>query len=537
MKKQVLILLTLCISSLCNSQVVGDTFIENNITYRITSLSPNEVEVINYNINGGINVVIPTSVTPNASGRFSQLNNDNNLLSTYTVTAIATNAFNGKGIYSVDIPDSVLTIGNQAFAINFITSVNLGNGVNNIGFSAFFNNNLTTILIPDSVTEIQPRAFDDNLLTSVTIPSNLQTIGFAAFRDNPLTCVTSKATTPPTIVTDGLGNTDTFNVNRNGINLYIPAGTAAAYTSASWTGFNNVTETQGNTFVVNYITYQITSSTTVRTYEYNVAGGTVVNIPASVDFACITYNVSEIGNNSFYQNNLTSVTIPNSVINIGQSAFFNNDLLTVTIPDNVITIGDGAFAQNQNMSNLVLGDNLTTIGGFAFRFCALNEITIPASVTNIGVVAFGGLAGPSAITDVYCQGMVPPTISTSSLPNSDTFNQVRNTIHLHIPAGTMGVYVTDSGALWTGFAPVTEDALSTSNFELENEVKVITTSNELEISYSNNIALESYTIYSITGAKIKEGSENNIAIDDMSNGVYILKLDFDKGTAVRKFAK
>ena len=119
----------------------------------------------------------------------------------------------------------------------------------------------------------------------------------------------------------------------------------------------------------------------------------------------------------------------------------------------------------------------------------------------------------------------------------DTFAVNRSNIHLHIPPGTTAAYVTNAGALWTGFNQVTEDALGTSNFELENELKVITTSNELEISYSNNIALETYTIYSITGAKIKEGSENNIAIDDMSNGVYILKLNFDKGIAVRKFAK
>lgn len=43
-----------------------------------------------------------------------------------------------------------------------------------------------------------------------------------------------------------------------------------------------------------------------------------------------------------------------------------------------------------------------------------------------------------------------------------------------------------------------------------------------------------YTIYSITGAKVATGNENEIKTSTFSNGIYILKLDFDKGTLVEK---
>lgn len=578
MKKTLLFLMTLFTIGIGYSQ----TFIENFITYSVTSTTPNTVAIIDYNINGGTDVVIPATVTPNVSGRMSSFEDANSPMETYSITSIANNAFTSKGLTSVIIGDNVLTIGNQAFSVNFITSAIIGNNVTTIGFNAFYNNNLTTIDLPNSVTTIEARAFDDNLLTSITIPSNVTSIGFAAFRDNLITCISSEATTPPAIITESNSN-DTFASDRSGINLNIPDGATADYVTdpgAEWTGFNTVTEVLGSTFVFDNITYQInaTPNNEVTITNYNTAGGTNVNIPATVSSACTEYSVVIIGFNAFNGKNLSNVTIPNSVtsiensafqgnnlvsvtipdsvtnidieafygnqltsvilsnnlINIGEAAFAFNDLQGVTIPDSVITIDDGAFVQNNNMTTLVLGNSVTNIGAYVFRFTALTIITLPASVTNIGVVTFGS----HLITDVYCEGLVPPIIATTGAPNTDTFDVYRSNINLHIPVGTTGAYVTDPGALWTDFNSVTEDAaLSTSDFELANQVKVITTTDDIKIISSGSAQLKTYTIYSITGAKVATGKEGSIPISYMSNGIYILELTFDQGRLVKKFVK
>lgn len=611
MKKQLLILMTLFIAKIGYSQTF--TALDNNnntLEYNITSA--NSVEVNDY-ISGGTDVDIPTTVDNTVSS----------VTITYTVTAIGNSAFLSNGLESVVIPDSVISIGIGAFNGNALTTAIIGNSVESIGNIAFFNNQLN----------------------SITIPSNVTSIGSSAFLNNPLTCIISEGSIPAAIITPAGGNTstDSFSSSRNIIDLSIPSGTASAYATAQWTGFNSVAEGLTSFFIVDNITYTVTSTinNTVRTSNYNVAGGTVVNIPATVSRGCETYDVTEVG--SFFQKNLTSVTIPNSVTVISSSAFLNNpnlvsaplhngitsigtnafnncnltsvniptsmtiiedatfggnNIASITIPDNITSLGNSAF-QNNNITNVVLSNSLTSIGNFAFennnissvsfpntltnigqgafmnndlttlsipngitdipenaflqnnitsviipdsvisigntafRTNQLTTVTIPSSVTNIGDRAFDN----NPLTDVTSLATTPPAIITGS---NDSFSTNRGAIHLHIPTGTTGIYVTNPapGADWTGFNPVTEDAsLSTSNFELAHDIRIISSFDKVEVMHSKSIELQHYNIYSISGVKIKEGKENSINVNTLSNGIYILELKFNEGRVAKKFVK
>ena len=68
---------------------------------------------------------------------------------------------NGSKITTVDIPQSVTTIGNHTFrGCSGLTSVNIPNSVTSIGAAAFYGcSGLTSITIPGSVTKILASAF------------------------------------------------------------------------------------------------------------------------------------------------------------------------------------------------------------------------------------------------------------------------------------------------------------------------------------------------------------------------------------------
>ena len=77
------------------------------------------------------------------------------------------------------------------------------------------------------------------------------------------------------------------------------------------------------------------------------------------------------------------------VIAIGNGAFANQQLTSVTIPNSVASIGSNAFANNQLVS-ITIGNSVTSIGNEAFANNRLTRVTIPNSVTSIGVRAFSG---------------------------------------------------------------------------------------------------------------------------------------------------
>ncbi|MGJ8685495.1 MAG: leucine-rich repeat domain-containing protein [Nonlabens sp.] len=462
----------------------GQIFTQNSMEFIVNS-GTNTVTVRDYNAStGGVNVVIPSTVT------------NNNI--TYTVTEIGYGAFFG---------------GNPPF----ITTVSFPNTLTTIGEISFSSNQISNLVIPDSVTIIDDYAFQGNLISDVVIPLNVTSIGIGAFRVNPLSSITSYATTAPTITTAS-NQSDTFYNNgvRETIDLIIPDGSTTSYSSgtgALWTGFNMVFEQNP------------TISNEVAISDYSLVNGLNLNIPSTVTTASQSYTVTAIADNAFKDDGLTSVTIPNGITEIGISAFENNSLTAVTIPNSVITIGTTAFVTN-SISSLTLGDNVSTIGLGAFGFNQLTSVTFPSSVTNIGAVAFFN----NLLTDVTSLAITPPNVTTGT---NDTFD-TRGNINLHIPPGTSADYVTNSGALWINFNMVAEDALSSSDFELDNDIILYTSNNFIKLSFSNQIEFEKYTLYNMAGSQVAQGIESEIYTNSFANGIYIVKLDFDKGTVVKK---
>ena len=106
-------------------------------------------------------------------------------------TSIGENAFQGlNNLSSVDLPNEIIRIENQAFFQTHLTHITLGNGVQHIGDSAFSHCFITEIILPSSLKTMGEQAFSQNNLTNIIIPSSLKIIPNIAFTYNKLTSIT-----------------------------------------------------------------------------------------------------------------------------------------------------------------------------------------------------------------------------------------------------------------------------------------------------------------------------------------------------------
>ena len=112
----------------------------------------------------------------------------------YIVTSIGDEAFMNCGITSINIPNSVKTIGSNCFAYCIsLTSVKIPSGLTSIGNEAFkFCTELTSITIPSGVKRIGYNTFQNCYdLNSITISNGVNIIGNGAFSScSALTSIT-----------------------------------------------------------------------------------------------------------------------------------------------------------------------------------------------------------------------------------------------------------------------------------------------------------------------------------------------------------
>ena len=131
-----------------------------------------------------------------------------------------------------------------------------------------------------------------------------------------------------------------------------------------------VANADGKTIYYNFINNNTELAVSFRGTSYsqysNEYSGNVV-IPESVTYNGTTYPVTNIWSFAFYECNLTSITIPNSVTSIGIYAFYGCTGLTgITIPNSVTSIGEVAFYGCSGLTSITIPNSVTSIGDYAF---------------------------------------------------------------------------------------------------------------------------------------------------------------------------
>ena len=461
---------------------------------------------------GLTSITIPESVTSIGGMAFSGCSGLTSITIGNSVTSIGESAFNDcSGLTSITIPNSVTTIGDRAFCwCTSLTNITIPSSVTSIGLCVFTGcTSLTSIkveegntvydsrdncnaiivternslkigcmntTIPISVIEINMFAFSGCTgLTSITIPWRVSEIGQSAFHDcTNLTDITAMDMRHPPRC-----DYQAFNgLPQDPITLHVPTGCLETYKrSHPWYNFGTIIDDMeiphcSDLYYI-YDDETMTAAVTYAPYKYDSYYG-IITIPSSVIFEGRTYSVRSIGDSVFTQNDITSITIPNSVTTIGNSAFSGcTSLTSITIPYSVTSIGDDAFEGCTGLTSINIPNSVTSIGKNAFDYCTgLTSINIPNSVTSIGDWAFYGCKGltsitiPNSVTSIgyeafaRCTGLtdIYALRTNPRLYNCDTsafFDVPTSTCTLHVPKGSKEAYAMFP---WSEFANIVEDA-------------------------------------------------------------------------------
>ena len=320
----------------------------------------------------------------------------------YGVTHIGDYAFqNNYSLTSIEIPESVTSIGNCAFQSCGLTSIAIPESVTSIGYGTFeYCSNLTSVVIPNSVTSIESRTFAGAGLTSVEFPNSVTSIGQESFSG----CQNLTSVEIPNSLTS-IGN-GAFS-NCENLSSIVVAEDNEVYDSRG--GCNAIIESATNAIIAACKTTTIPEGiTSIADYAFsNHTGLTSIDIPNTV---------MSIGYEAFYNcYNLTSVTIPNSVVSIGGCAFYNCDGLTsVEIPNSVTSIGDHAFNECDGLTSVVIPNSVTSIGERVFSARSLASIVVAE-----GNTVYDSRQGCNAIIESASNTLIVGCQSTT-IPNGVT---------------------------------------------------------------------------------------------------------------------
>jgi len=284
----------------------------------------------------------------------------------YPVAAIGAEAF-AEGPFpvpaltSVAMPDSITSIGEQAFvSCASLASVTLGSGVTNIGAGAFAGcTSLPGMWIPNNVTSVGQGVF----YGCTSLKAIIVGTGNVAYCD-----------------VDGV----LFDHDQTTLVQY-PGGIAGSYIISG-----SVTNIMAAAFVSAGVT-----SVTVPD-SVGLMGDDVFLNCSSLTNVIIGNGLTSLAYGEFSGcTNLARVRIGNAVTNLDDGAFYQcASLTTLTIPDAVTRIGVETFWGCAGLTNVSFGNSVQVISDYAFEGCAkLRNVTIPGGVTNIGVSAFDSCTG------------------------------------------------------------------------------------------------------------------------------------------------
>ena len=302
---------------------------------------------------------------------------------TYAVTKIGPHAFYGcYSLGAATLSNTLVEIGSHAF-----------HGTNTNGYGHH-------LVIPDSVITVGSEAFSWVSVHELTIGESVQNIGYHAFDCSNLKIIHYNATHCNDVASPPFGSSRNRNINTLTI------------------------------------------------------GENVVYIPAKLfycfdDLACdvvIPNSVTRIGEQAFFDANVTSVVIGDGCVEIGEWAFFNTHYLTsLKLGTGLKTIGESAFFSSGIEGKLILPDSLEVIGYAAFYENNLTSVLIGPCVSFIDSQAFMC----DGLQSVFIEATVPPIIGGHTFGDYST--------PIYVPCASLCDYfaIQSTNEYWANYTNIT----------------------------------------------------------------------------------
>ena len=339
-----------------------------------------------YNCDKLTSIIIPKSLEKatgttsaiSGDGPFSECDNLKNITFEAGTTRIAEHLFgNCKGLERIEIPDTVQSIGYEAFyKCGSLTDVKIGSGVTEIAYAAFeYCDKLAEIVIPNSVVEIGTNSFYEcKSLSSVKLSSNLKTLSYGAFYncDKLTSIIIPKSLEKATGTTSAISGDGPFSECDNLKNITFEAGTTriAEHLFGNCKGLERI---------------EIPDTVQSIGYEAFYKCGSLTDVK-------IGSEVTKIGYGAFEDcGKLAEIIIPKKVKSLGEYCFEAcSSLKEIDISQTGITaIEKSTFAECSRLKNIKFPTALSEFEEEAFYKCtSLESIELPADTIRIGVSAF-----------------------------------------------------------------------------------------------------------------------------------------------------
>lgn len=254
------------------------------------------------------------------------------------VTSIGTNVFAGGTITSVEIPESVMRIGDSAFQhCSNLTSVTFAE-----------------LRFDDGLEEIGQYAFYGcSSLKSMEFPENLKKIGLRAFQ---------------------------YCDNLQGVVLHKEVADVGSWAFANCSNLRDISVEKGNVKYIdidgvlftadmkNLVSYP--AGKTDRFYTFPVG---VTGLQAGAFAGCalegVVFNsrIADTGSQAFYKcENLKEVVFGESMKSLGTYAFYYTAMEQVTVPPKVVSVRNGTFRSSSIFGKILVHNSCTNIHDKAF---------------------------------------------------------------------------------------------------------------------------------------------------------------------------